>query len=89
MREPSFWWGEAGIASSLLAPLAMVYGAVAGRRIGAPGRRAGTYGFEIGILQRSIERHPLTPRLYANKLYDPNTDNTTQSIAGERFCAQL
>src|SRR6478672_1390966 len=41
MREPSFWWGEAGLASSLLAPLAMVYGAVAGLRLGAPGRRAG------------------------------------------------
>jgi len=41
MREPSFWWDEAGLASSLLAPLAMVYGAVAGRRLGAPGRRAG------------------------------------------------
>ena len=41
MREPSFWWGEAGLASALLAPLAMVYGAVAGRRLGAPGRRAG------------------------------------------------
>jgi tetraacyldisaccharide 4'-kinase len=41
MREPSFWWGEAGLASSLLAPLAMVYGAVADFRLGAPGRRAG------------------------------------------------
>ena len=41
MREPSFWWGEAGLASFLLAPLAMVYGAVADPRLGAPGRRAG------------------------------------------------
>src|SRR4051794_27638021 len=41
MREPSFWWGEAGLTSSLLAPLAMIYGAVADLRLGTPGRRAG------------------------------------------------
>jgi tetraacyldisaccharide 4'-kinase len=41
MREPSFWWREAGLASSLLAPVAMAYGAVAGLRLGARGRRAG------------------------------------------------
>lgn len=40
MREPSFWWRDAGVASSLLAPAAMAYGAIAGRRLGAPGWRA-------------------------------------------------
>ena len=41
MREPSFWWREAGVASSLLAPLAMAYGAVASLRLGGRGRDAG------------------------------------------------
>ena len=41
MREPSFWWREAGLASSLLAPVAMVYGAVAGAASRGRGRRAG------------------------------------------------
>jgi tetraacyldisaccharide 4'-kinase len=41
MREPSFWWREAGLASSVLAPVAMVYGAVAGLRLAGRGRRAG------------------------------------------------
>jgi tetraacyldisaccharide 4'-kinase len=50
MREPSFWWGEAGLASSLLAPLAMVYGAVADLRLGAPGRRAGVPVVCVGNL---------------------------------------
>ena len=41
MREPSFWWREAGLASSVLAPVAVVYGAVAGLRLAGRGRRAG------------------------------------------------
>lgn len=41
MREPSFWWREAGIASSLLSPLAAVHGAVAGARLAQRGWRAG------------------------------------------------
>jgi tetraacyldisaccharide 4'-kinase len=41
MREPSFWWGEASLASALLAPLAAIYGAVARARLGGHGRRAG------------------------------------------------
>jgi tetraacyldisaccharide 4'-kinase len=41
MREPSFWWGEASLASALLAPLAAIYGAVARTRLGGHGRRAG------------------------------------------------
>jgi tetraacyldisaccharide 4'-kinase len=41
MREPSFWWREAGLTSGLLSPLAAVYGAVAGQRMARPGRTAG------------------------------------------------
>ena len=41
MREPSFWWDEASLASALLAPLAAIYGAVARARLGGHGRRAG------------------------------------------------
>jgi tetraacyldisaccharide 4'-kinase len=38
LREPAFWWREAGAASALLAPIAALYGGIAGRRM----RRAGT-----------------------------------------------
>jgi tetraacyldisaccharide 4'-kinase len=41
MREPSFWWREGGLAAALLAPVAAVYGAVAGARLGQRGWRAG------------------------------------------------
>jgi len=41
MREPSFWWRDAGVASSMLAPLAAVYGTVAGARLAQRGWRAG------------------------------------------------
>jgi tetraacyldisaccharide 4'-kinase len=41
MREPSFWWGEASLASALLAPLAAIYGAVAQARLRGRGRRVG------------------------------------------------
>jgi tetraacyldisaccharide 4'-kinase len=40
MREPSFWWREPGIASLALAPLAAIYGAVAGARLARSGARA-------------------------------------------------
>jgi tetraacyldisaccharide 4'-kinase len=40
MREPAFWWREAGLAASLLAPLAAVYGAVAAARLTQRGARA-------------------------------------------------
>ena len=50
MREPSFWWGEASLASALLAPLAAIYGAVAQARLGARGRRAGAPVVCIGNL---------------------------------------
>src|SRR5664279_564415 len=41
MREPSFWWQKAGLATKLLAPLAAIYGAIAGRRMARPGAHAG------------------------------------------------
>src|SRR5262245_8233481 len=50
MREPSFWWRAPGVAARLLAPVAAVYGAVAGRRLAQPGRRAGVPVVCIGNL---------------------------------------
>src|SRR2546429_8436517 len=50
MREPSFWWGEASLASGVLAPLAAIYGAVAQGRLGGRGRRAGAPVVCIGNL---------------------------------------
>ena len=41
MREPSFWWRDAGLAAAVLAPAAQVYGAVAAHRMAREGRRAG------------------------------------------------
>jgi tetraacyldisaccharide 4'-kinase len=41
MREPAFWWREAGLASGLLAPAAACYGAVAARRMAKTGAVAG------------------------------------------------
>src|SRR5262245_66042572 len=41
MREPAFWWREAGIAAGALAPLAAIYGAVASARLRRRGARAG------------------------------------------------
>ncbi len=40
MREPAFWWRQAGLASALLAPVAACYGAVAARRMAKTGARA-------------------------------------------------
>jgi tetraacyldisaccharide 4'-kinase len=37
MREPAFWWRQAGLAASLLAPFGFVYGAVAARRMAMKG----------------------------------------------------
>ena len=48
MREPSFWWGEASLASALLAPLAAIYGAVAQARRRGRGRRVGAAVVCIG-----------------------------------------
>jgi tetraacyldisaccharide 4'-kinase len=41
MREPSFWWRKAGLASGLLAPVAACYGAIAARRMVQQGAHAG------------------------------------------------
>lgn len=41
MREPAFWWRKAGIAASLLAPVGLIYGAIAARRMAAKGTAAG------------------------------------------------
>jgi len=50
MREPAFWWREPGLASTLLAPLAALYGTVAARRMRRPGQRARTKVVCIGNL---------------------------------------
>lgn len=41
MREPAFWWRPPGAVAALLAPLAAVYGSVAGRRLRRDGTAAG------------------------------------------------
>src|SRR5262245_9022252 len=41
MREPPFWWRAAGIEACLLAPVAAIYGAIAGGRLRRKGYRAG------------------------------------------------
>jgi tetraacyldisaccharide 4'-kinase len=48
MREPAFWWREAGLAAGLLAPFAAVYGAVAAARLAQRGVRAGVPVICIG-----------------------------------------
>ena len=40
MREPAFWWREAGLFARLLAPLGALYGAVAAQRMRRKGTRA-------------------------------------------------
>jgi tetraacyldisaccharide 4'-kinase len=41
MREPAFWWRQAGLTASLLAPFGFVYGAIAARRMAMIGVSAG------------------------------------------------
>ncbi len=41
MREPTFWWRDAGLAASLLMPFGTVYGAIAAQRMAKPGTHAG------------------------------------------------
>ncbi|MGI8525222.1 MAG: tetraacyldisaccharide 4'-kinase [Pseudolabrys sp.] len=41
MREPAFWWREAGFSSLALSPLSAVYGAIAAGRMVQDGARAG------------------------------------------------
>ena len=40
MREPAFWWRGAGPQAQLLAPLGLVYGTIAARRMAREGARA-------------------------------------------------
>jgi tetraacyldisaccharide 4'-kinase len=40
MREPAFWWREAGLAAAALSPVAAVYGRIAGARLTQRGGRA-------------------------------------------------
>lgn len=48
MREPRFWWRQAGIAAAVLSPLASVYGAIAARRLVLRGSKAGVPVICIG-----------------------------------------
>jgi tetraacyldisaccharide 4'-kinase len=41
MREPAFWWRKAGLAASVLAPIGLIYGAIAARRMAPEGISAG------------------------------------------------
>jgi tetraacyldisaccharide 4'-kinase len=50
MREPAFWWRAAGLLAGLLSPVAAIYGAFAGWRMGWRGRAAGIPVVCIGNL---------------------------------------
>jgi tetraacyldisaccharide 4'-kinase len=50
MREPAFWWREAGIAAALMSPFAALYGAVAASRLKRAGARAGVPVICVGNL---------------------------------------
>ncbi len=41
MREPAFWWCGAGPQAQLLAPLGLIYGVIAARRMAKTGAQAG------------------------------------------------
>ncbi|HEY7231825.1 MAG TPA: tetraacyldisaccharide 4'-kinase [Pseudolabrys sp.] len=41
MRDPAFWWRDAGLRARALAPLGFIYGAIAARRMMRKGTRAG------------------------------------------------
>ena len=41
MREPGFWWRKAGLASALLTPLGLGYGAIAAKRMARRGVNGG------------------------------------------------
>src|SRR3954469_22894016 len=50
MKAPRFWWDKPGAMAELLAPFAALYGAVAARRLGKPGARAGVPVICVGNL---------------------------------------
>jgi tetraacyldisaccharide 4'-kinase len=41
MREPAFWWHDAGLVAGLLTPFGKIYGAIAARRMAGPGTHGG------------------------------------------------
>ena len=41
MREPAFWWRDAGLTARALTPLGLTYGAIAAKRMAAKGVSAG------------------------------------------------
>src|SRR5438132_309 len=66
MREPAFWWREVGFAARMLAPLAAIYGVVAGLRLKRRGRRAGVPVVGIGngkVIPAGPLRAPLGAQL--------------------------
>src|SRR5215813_4287160 len=74
MREPSFWWGEASLASAMLAPLAAIYGAVAQARLARRGRRAGKTPTALAVarmLAAAGERPVFLSRGYGGTLAGP------------------
>lgn len=76
MREPAFWWRGAGLASGLLAPIAAVYGAIAARRMGKSGARAGVPVLCVGNFTLGGAGKTPTAMMLARLLKD----------AGERPC---
>ena len=50
MRDPPFWWRNTGIESAALAPVAAIYGAVAGHRMGRKGHVPGVPVICVGNL---------------------------------------
>jgi len=48
MREPAFWWRGAGPQAQLLAPLGLIYGTIAARRMAKGGSRAGVSVLCVG-----------------------------------------
>ena len=50
MREPAFWWQRQSVLATLLQPLAMIYGAVAAKRLRQAGRSAGVPVLCVGNL---------------------------------------
>ena len=78
MREPAFWWREAGLAAGLLAPVAACYGAIAARRMAA-GRRARR---RAGDLRRQF--HPRRRRQDADRAVA--RENAASTPASKPFC---
>jgi tetraacyldisaccharide 4'-kinase len=50
VRAPAFWWRKPGLGATALAPLAAIYGRIAGKRLAGVGRRIGVPVVCIGNL---------------------------------------